>query len=159
MGGDAQQFQPFILKRSSHQVIKLPNCMKRLVGIVCCLLSLIASAAWALEKCQSFAAHPDGHEHNENVAHAHNHGLDLPQERSLPGDPVIHCVNPGESPSFISQPSPRISRPLATYKILPSSFVGVDVKAVDWITYSQKRPPGWFLAAVSPYLSLSVLRV
>ena len=133
--------------------------MKRLVGSFCCLVLLIASAAWALEKCQSLSGHRDGHEHGESVTHSHNDGLDLPREQSLPKDPVIHCVNSGESLSFIFQPSPRIARSIVTYKILPWSFVPVMAEANGWITYSAKRPPGSFIAAVSPYLSLSVLRV
>jgi hypothetical protein len=133
---------------------KVPTCMKRLVGSFCCLVLLFASAAWALEKCQTLAAHHDGHEHSESVTHADNHGLDLPRDQA----PVIHCVNSGEIPNFIFQPSPRIAPLVVTYKILPSSFVPVMAEANGWITYSAKRPPGCFLAAVSPYLSLSVLR-
>jgi hypothetical protein len=133
--------------------------MKRFVGFVCSLFLFLASAAWALEKCQSLAAHHDGHEHSESVTHTHNHGSDLHREQSLPEDPVIHCVNSGESPSFISQPSPRVARSIVAYKILPWFFVPVMAEAKGWITYSAKRPPGSFLAAVSPYLSLSVLRV
>jgi len=133
--------------------------MKRLAGIVCCLFLLLASAVWALEKCQSLAAHHDGHEHSESLAHAHNHDLDVPRELSSPEEPVIHCINSGESPSFISQPSPRIARSIVACKILPWSFVRVMAEANGWMTYSAKRRPGSFLAAVSPYLSLSVLRV
>ena len=148
-------FQTFTLKRCVYQGINLQLVMKRLFGIVCCLVLLFASAVWALEKCQSMAAHHDGHEHSESGTHADNNGLDFPQGQA----PVIHCVNSGESPSFISQPSPRIARSIVTYKILPWFFVPVIAEANGWITYSAKRPPGSFLAAVSPYLSLSVLRV
>lgn len=133
--------------------------MKRLVGILCCLFLLIAGAVWALEKCHGLAAHHDGHEHSENVAQAHTHGLNLPGDQTLAADAVIHCVSSGEIPSFISQPSPRITRLDVTHSVLTSSFVAVMAEASGWITYSQKRPPGWFLAAVSAYLSLSVLRV
>lgn len=156
MAADVLDIQLEKVRPSSY---KVPTCMKRLVGVVCCLFLLLASAAWALAKCQSLAAHHGGHEHSETVTHAHNHGLDLPRDQSLPEDPVIHCVNSGESPSFISQPSPRIARSIVTYKILPWSFVPVMAEANGWITYSAKRPPGSFIAAVSPYLSLSVLRV
>ena len=133
--------------------------MKRLAGIVCCLFLLLASAVWALEKCQSLATHNDGHEHSEGLTHAHNHDLDVPREQSSPAEPVIHCVNSGESPSFICSPSPRIARLVITQKILPSFFIPATAEAAGWITHSEKRPPGSFLAAVSPYLSLSVLRV
>jgi hypothetical protein len=153
----AARLQTFNLKRSGHQVITLPIVMKRLVGSFCCLFLLLASAAWALEKCQSLAAHHDGHEHTATVTLTH--GSDLPREQSLPEDPVIHCVNSGESLSFISQPPPRIARSIVTYKILTWSFVPAMAEANGWITYSAKRPPGSFIAAVSPYLSLSVLRV
>ena len=133
--------------------------MKRLVGIVCCLFLLLASAVWALEKCQSLAGHHDEREHRESLTHAHNHDLDIPREQSSPEAPVIHCVNSGESSSLISPPSPRIARLVITQKTLHSFFIPATAEAAGWITHSEKRPPGWFLAAVSPYLSLSVLRV
>jgi len=132
--------------------------MKRLAGIVSLFL-LLASAVWALEKCQSLAAHHDGHEHSESLTHAHNHDLDVPRELSSPEEPVIHCINSGESPSFISSPSPRIARFVIVQKSLPLFSIPATAEAAGWITHSEKRPPGSFLAAVSPYLSLSVLRV
>ena len=130
--------------------------MKRLVGIICSLFLLLASAAWALEKCQSLAAHHDEH---EIATYAHSHGSELPRSQPFPDDPVIHCPSPSEFPSFISQPSPRIARSIVAYKILSWLFVPVMAEANGWITYSAKRPPGSFVAAVSPYLSLSVLRI
>ena len=133
--------------------------MKRLVGIVCALFLLFASAAWALEKCQGLVAHHGGHVHGESLAHAHNHSLDLPQEESLPKDPIIHCINSGESPSLIFQPSPKIAPLVITQKILPSFFMPLTAEAAGWMSYSDKRPPGSFLSAISPYLSLSVLRL
>lgn len=133
--------------------------MKRFIGIICCLFLFFASAAWALGKCQSLVAHHDGHEYSDSVTHTDSHELDIPREQSLPGDPVIHCVNSGENLSFISASSPRVASLIGRYKVLPSSFVPVIAEANGWITYGEKRPPGWFLAAVSPYLSLLVLRV
>lgn len=138
---------------------KVSICMKRLVGICCCLILLFASAAWALAKCQSLAAHHDGHEHSESVTHLHNHDSEFPLYPSLPQDQVIHCTNSRVLPSAISQPSTRITRPLLAYEILPPCNVTVVAPATRWIAHSEKRPPGSFLAAVSPYLSLSVLRV
>lgn len=133
--------------------------MKRLAGIVCCLFLLVASAVWALAKCQSLTAHHDGHEHSDSLTHAHNHDLDVPKEQSSPEEPVIHCVNSDESPSFTSPPSPRIARLVITQKILPSFFVSVTDEATGWMSHSEKRPPGSYVAAVSPYLALSILRV
>ena len=131
--------------------------MKRLVGIVCCFILLFASAAWALEKCQSLVAHHGGHEHSEGAAHTH--GFDIARDQSQPGNPVIHCADRREIPSFIAQPSPGIARSIVAYRILPSFFIPVMAHTNGWITNSEKRPPGSFLSAVSPYLSLSVLRV
>lgn len=133
--------------------------MKRLVGIIGAMVLLIANGVWALDRCQSLAAHHDGHEHSDRVTHAHNHDLDIPREQSSPEEPAIHCVNSGESPSFIFPPSPRMARLVITQKISSSFVVPVTAEATGWIAYSEKRPPGSFLAAVSPYLSLSVLRV
>ena len=133
--------------------------MKQLLGILCSLFLLLASAAWVLEKCQSLAAHHDGHEHSDSASHARNHDLDMPREQSSPEDPVIHCVSSGESPSFISSPSPRIARLVITEKILPSFFVPVADEATGQILHSEKRPPGSFFPSVSPYLALSVLRI
>ena len=132
--------------------------MKRFVGIACCLFLLLAGAAWALEKCQSLVAHHGGHEHSEEVSHAHTHGFDVAQDQSLPGNPVIHCVDSREIPSFISQPQTRLARPLVPVQILPASYYSAMAESRVWITNSEKRPPGSFLSAVSPYLFLSVLR-
>lgn len=133
--------------------------MKRLVGIVCSLFLLLASAGWALAKCQSLATHQDGHEHWESVTHLHNHDSNLARYPSLPQDLVIHCTDSRDLPSAISQPSTRITRPLLAYEIIPSCNVTVVAPATGWIAHSEKRPPGSFLTGVSPYLSLSVLRV
>ena len=131
--------------------------MKRLGGIVCCLFLILASAAWALEKCQSLAAHHDDHAPSVNVTYPH--GIDLPLHQSLPEDPVIHCADLRDVPSFISQPLPRLGSSTVVFHVLPSSFVPVSADANGWINYRDKRPPGSFLSAISPYLSLSVLRI
>ncbi len=130
--------------------------MSRLVGIIAAMLLLLANAAWALERCESLSAHHAVHEHGEAVSHDHSPALD---SQSSTVDQTIHCTDSRDLPSAISQPSPRITRPLLAYKIFPSCNVSVVAQVTGWIAYSEKRPPGSFLAAVSPYLSLSVLRV
>ena len=147
------------LKRAWHLVISFSLPMKRLGGIVCCLFLFLASAASALERCQSFDAYPTGHEHNGEVSHSHTQDVDLLRDPSSPEDPTIHCADSREIPSFVSQPSPRLARSNIAYRILPSSFAPVMAAADGWLTYSEKRPPGSFLTAVSSYLSLSVLRI
>lgn len=132
--------------------------MKRLGGIVCCLFLLLASAAWALERCQSFDTHPSGHEHSGEVSHSHTQGFDFLRDPSSPEDPTIHCADSREVPSMLSLRSSRLARSFAEYRILPSSFAPVMAGAAGWLTYSERRPPGVFLSAVSTYLSLSVLR-
>jgi len=132
--------------------------MKRLGGIVCCLFLLLASAAWALERCQSFDAHPSGHEHGEAVSHSHTQDVDHLRYPQSPHDQTIHCADSREVPNYISQPSPRLDRLNVAYRILPSSLAPFTVEASGWLAYGEKRPPGWFLSAVSTYLSLSVLR-
>lgn len=149
---------PRNLKRPWHPVISLSLVMYRLGAIVCCLFLLLASAAWALERCQSFDAHPSGHEHGGAVSHSHTQGIDHVRDQSSPEDPTIHCADSRKIPSFVSQPSPRLARSIVAYRILPSSFAPVMAEANGWVTYSEERPPGWFLSAVSTYLSLSVLR-
>ena len=133
--------------------------MNRLVGIIGAMVLLLANAAWALERCQSLRAHHAVHEHGEAVSHTHNPVLDSFRPQTSAEDQTIHCPDSRDLPSAISQPSPRIVRPLLAYKIIPSCNVSVVAQALSWIAYSEKRPPGSFLAAVSPYLSLSVLRV
>ena len=155
---DHRSLQACNLKRAWHPVISFPLAMKRLGGIVCCLFLLLASAAWALERCQSFNDHPSGHEHSAEISHSHMQDVDLLRDHSSPEDPTIHCADSREVPSFISQSRPRLARSIAAYRILPSSFAPVMAEANDWVTYNEKRPSGWFLSAVSPYLSLSVLR-
>jgi len=132
--------------------------MKRLVGIIGAMVLLIANAAWALERCQSLNAHHAVHEHGDAASHDHNRALDSFRSQSSAEDQTIHCTDSRDLPSFISQPSPRVARPLPAYKIIPSCNVSVVAQATGWIAYSEKRPPGWFFAAVSSYLSLSVLR-
>ena len=146
------------LKRAWHPVISFPLAMKRVGGIVCCLFLLLASAAWALERCQGFDAHPGGHAHSEEASHTHTQGIDLLGAPSSPHDPTIHCADSREVPRMISLPSPRMVRPLVAFQILPASYDSAMTECNGWIIHSEKRPPGWFLSAVSPYLSLSVLR-
>ena len=132
--------------------------MKRVIAIAICFSIFYAGAVWALEKCQSLVAHHGGHEYSEEMSHAHTHAFDIAQDQSLPGNPVIHCVDSREIPSFISQPQTRFARPLVPVQILPASCYSAVAESRVWITNSEKRPPGSFLSAVSPYLSLSVLR-
>ena len=146
------------LEKSMASGYKFSLAMKRLGGIVCCLFLLLASAAWALERCQSFNDHPSGHEHSAEISHSHMQDVDLLRDHSSPKDPTIHCPVPREVPNYISQPPPRLARSNVAYRILPSSFAPVMAEANGWVTYNEKRPPGWFLSTVSPYLSLSVLR-
>lgn len=146
------------LKRARYPVISFWLAMKRLGGIVCCLFLLLASAAWALERCQSFDAHPSGHEHSAEVSPSHIDHVDLLRDLSSPEDPTIHCANSREILSFVSQSPARLARSIVAYRILPSSFAPVMAAADGWVKYSEKRPPGSFFSAVSPYLSLSVLR-
>ena len=131
--------------------------MKRLVGIACCLLLLLASAAWALEKCQSLVAHHGAHEHSEEVSHSHS--FDVARDQSLPGNPVIHCADTREIPSFIPAPPSRLNRSTVAYAILPASFIAVMADANASITHGMTKPPGSFLSAVAFYISLSVLRI
>ena len=149
---------PRNLKRAWHPVISFPPAMKRLVGIVGCLFLFLASAVWALEKCQDFDAHPSGHKHAEEAFHTHAQGIELPRNHSLPGDQTIHCADSRAIPIIISQSSPRLARSNVAYRILPSLLAPVIAEANGWFIYSEKRPPGWFLSAVATYLSLSVLR-
>ena len=149
---------PRNLKTDWHPVISFPLAMKRLVGIVCCLFLFLASAVWALEKCQDFDAHPGGHGHSEEVSHTHAQDIDLLRDRSSPDDQTIHCADSREIPIIISQSSPRLARSNVAYRILPSSLAPVIAEANGWFIYSEKRPPGRFLSAVETYLSLSVLR-
>ncbi len=133
--------------------------MNRLLGIIGVMVLLIANAAWALERCQSYNTHHAVHEHGGAVAHDHSRALDSFRSQSSAEEQTIHCADSRDLPSAISQPSPRIARSPLAYKIIPSCNVSVVAQATGWIAYSEKRPPGSFLAAVSPYLSLSVLRV
>ena len=155
---DHRWLQRCNLKRAWHPVISFSLAMKRLGGIVCCLFLLLASAAWALERCQSFDAHPSAHEHSGEVSHSHTQDVDLPRDPSSTEDSTIHCANSHEIPSFVSQSPPRLARSVVASRILSSSFAPVLAEADGWVTYSEKRPPGSFLSAVSTYLSLSVLR-
>jgi len=149
---------PRNLKRAWHRVISFPLAMKRFSGIVCCLFLLLASAAWALERCQGFDAHTGGHEHGEAVSHSHTQDVALLRYPQSSHDQTIHCADPRELPNFISQPSPRLARSNVAYRILSWSFAPVMAEADGWLTYGEKRPPGSFLSMVSTYLSLSVLR-
>ena len=155
---DHRWLQSCNLKRAWHPVISFSLDMKRLGGIVCCLFLLLASAAWALERCQSFDGHSAGHEHGEAVSHSHTQDVDLLRDQSSPEDQTIHCADSREMPSFISQPPPRLARSIVAYRIFASSSAPVMAAADGWVTYSEERPPGSFLSAVSTYLSLSVLR-
>lgn len=133
--------------------------MKRLVGIIGAMVLLLANAAWALERCESLSPHHAVHEHGGAVSHDHSPALDSFRSQSSAEDQTIHCPDSRDLPSAISQPSPRIARSLLAYKIIPSCNVSVVAQAVSWTVYSEKRPPGSYLAAVSPYLALSILRV
>ena len=133
--------------------------MKRLAGILGAILLLFANAAWALERCQGFNTQHAVHEHGDTVSHDHSPALDSLQSQSSAQDVTIHCADSRDFSCFISHSSYRTARSPVAYKILPSSFVPFVAESNGWITYSEKRPPGSFLSAVSPYLSLSVLRV
>jgi hypothetical protein len=146
------------LETSLTSGYKFSLAMKRLGGIVCCLFLLLASAASALERCQGFDAHPTGHEHSGEVSHSHTQDVDLLREQSSPEDSTIHCSDSPEIASFVSQPPPRLARSIVAYRIFASSFAPVMAETNGWVTDSEKRPPGSFLSAVSPYLSLAVLR-
>jgi hypothetical protein len=157
------KFQPQALNPKLEKIrassYKTFTVMNRLVGIIGAMVLLIANAAWALERCQSLNAHHAAHEHGEAASLDHGPPLDSFRSQSSAEDQTIHCANSREVASFLSQPSPWIARSIGAYKTLPSPFVPFVAESNGWIAYSEKRPPGSFLAAVSLYLSLSVLRV
>lgn len=155
---DHRSLQACNLKRAWHPVISFPLAMKRLGGIVCCLFLLLASAAWALERCQIFDAHSAGHEHSDEVSHSHTQDADLLRDQSSPEGQTIHCADSRDILSYISQPSPRMDRPFVPVQMFRASYDSAMTGCTGCIIHSEKRPPGWFLSAVSPYLSLSVLR-
>jgi len=155
---DHRWLQTCNLKRAWHPVISFSLAMKRLGGLVCCLFLLLASAAWALERCQSFDAHPSGHEHSGEVSHSHTQDVDLLRDPSSPEDPTIHCADSRDILSFISPPSPRMDHPLVPVQIFRASYDSAMTSCNGCIIHSEKRPPGSFLSAVSTYLSLAVLR-
>ena len=154
---DHRRLRTCNLKRAWHPVINFPLAMKRLVGIVCCLFLVFASALWALEPCQSYNTHHDIHAQADENSSAP--GLEFSHSHASTNDQTIHCPYPQIKLSFVTQPSSRITYPMTAGNVVPISFCSTVARGTGWMIHGEQRPPGSFLSAVSPYLSLSVLRI
>ena len=150
-------FQRCNLKRAWHPVIIFSLAMKRLGGIVCCLFLVFASALWALEPCQSYNSHHDIHAQADESSRAL--GLEFSHSHAPPNDQTFHCPHPQIKLSFVTQPSSRITYPMTARNVGSISFCSTVARGPAWMIHGEERPTGSFLSAVSPYLSLSVLRI
>ena len=133
--------------------------MKRLVGIACCLFLLLASAAWALEKCQSLVAHHGMHAHLDEMPHADSRGAEPDYSHPAANDQTIHCPDSSVKLAFIISPPPRISPLVTARQFLHSSICFAVAENIVSTIRSEHRPPGSLFSAVSQYLALSVLRI
>ena len=145
------------LEKGGLSGYKSSLAMKRFTGIICCVVLLFASALWALERCQNYDSRRDAYARDDETSHAL--GPEFGHSHASTNEPTIHCPDTQVKLSFVSPRPFRMAHPEAAKNVVPIPFCSAVVVGVGGIVHGEPRPPGSFLSAVSPYLSLSVLRL